>query len=362
VVRLFYPDGTLVVEIDDPGVSVGVDGSDVVITGAGGKEIRLKPGQYQVVASRDGKVVRKELVTVERNGRRVVRITKEVEPTEAERWEQSVANLPAEEQVKAVARRLKELNPGFDGTATPTVENGVVTGLKVLTDGVTDISPVRALIRLVSLNCSGTYPRKGKLSDLSPLRGLRLTALDCSGTQVADLGPLQGMHLTVLFARETRVTDLSPLRGMPLTILTLQSTGVTSLAPLRGMPLTFLDVAGARGVSDLSPLRDSPLEYLNVGEQPVSDLAPLAGLKSLRRLLLDHTPATDLTPLRGLGLKELSIRNTPATNLSPLAELPLRGLRLDYRADREGFVRSFRGLESINDKPVAEFWKDVDGK
>jgi serine/threonine protein kinase len=44
VVRLFSPDGTLVVEVDDPGVSVAVDGADVVITGAGAKEIRLRPG------------------------------------------------------------------------------------------------------------------------------------------------------------------------------------------------------------------------------------------------------------------------------------------------------------------------------
>src|SRR5262249_24459589 len=94
----------------------------------------------------------------------------------------------------------------------------------------------------------------------------------------------------------------------------------------------------------------------------VSDLSTLAGLKSLRRLVLDSTSASDLKPLRGLGLKELSIRNIPARDLSPLKKLPLRSLRLAYRADREEFVRSFKGLKTINDKPVAEFWKDLDGK
>src|SRR5262249_56215306 len=88
--RVLCADGRLVLEVDDPGVSVTVDGSDVVITGAGAKEIRLKPGQYKVEASKDGKVVRQELVTVERNGRRVVRISKEAAPpTEAERWERT---------------------------------------------------------------------------------------------------------------------------------------------------------------------------------------------------------------------------------------------------------------------------------
>src|SRR5262249_10233416 len=116
VVRLFSPDGTLVVEVDDPGVSVSVDGADVVITGAGAREIRLKPGQYKVEASKDGQVVRRELVTVTRNGRQVVRISKESAPlTSAQAWERSVAALPAAEQVVAVAKRLKGLNPGFDG-------------------------------------------------------------------------------------------------------------------------------------------------------------------------------------------------------------------------------------------------------
>ena len=361
VVRLFSRDGTLVVEVDDPDVSVAVDGGEVVINGAGVKEIRLKPGQYQVEASKDGKLVRRELVTVERDGRRVVRVSKEVGPTEAERWEKSVAGMPAEEQVEAVARRLKELNPAFDGTVTPTVENGAVTALTVPTDEVADISPVAALKGLQILNCSGQH-RPGKLADLTPLRGLRLKALECRDTQVADLGPLRGMPLTVLLCNGTRVSDLSALQGMPLTVIRLQSTDVTSLAPLKGMPLTFLDLASARGVSDLGPLRDMPLEYLNVGDQPVSELAPLASLKSLRRLILDSTSTSDLKPLRGLGLKELSILNVPAKDLSPLKELALKSLRLDYRPDREDFVRSFKGLEKINEKPAADFWKEVDGK
>ena len=120
VIRLFSSDGTLVVEVDDPAVSVTIDGEDLVITGAGPKEIRLKPGEYKVQASKDGKVVKQELVTVARNGRQVVRISKEsARWTDAEQWEKSVAELPAEKQVEAVARRLQELNPGFDGKVNP---------------------------------------------------------------------------------------------------------------------------------------------------------------------------------------------------------------------------------------------------
>jgi hypothetical protein len=340
-----------------------VDGADVVITGAGAKEIRLKPGQYQVEASRDGKVVRRELVTVHRNGRRVVRISKEpAPPSEAERWEQAVAGLPAEQQVKAVVRRLKELNPAFDGTVTHEIDDGVVKKLSFLSDDVADISPVRALKGLAALDCKGSAAGKGQVADLKPLRGLPLTSLDAGNTRVEDLGPLRGMPLRHLFLQFCRVADLSPVGGMRLEMLTLGGTRVKDLSPLKGMPLMWLDLAWALGVSDLAALRGMPLEYLNVSGTAVSDLSRLAGLKSLWNLVMDSTAVSDLTPLRGSNLKVLSILNIPAKDLSPLKGLALKRLRLDYRADREEFVRSFKGLETINDKPVADFWKEVDGK
>ena len=44
-------------------------------------------------------------------------------------WEKEVASLPAEEQVEAVSKKLRKLNPGFDGIVTPKVEKGVLTDL-----------------------------------------------------------------------------------------------------------------------------------------------------------------------------------------------------------------------------------------
>src|SRR5262249_34444292 len=138
VIRLFSPEGTLVVEVEDPGVSVRIDGPDIVITGAGAREIRLPVGKYTVEATKDGKLVSRKLITVTRNGRPVVRVSQEAlppdamaagPPADAVAWERVVTGLPAAEQVKAVAARLKELNPDYDGKVAPTIENGVVTGL-----------------------------------------------------------------------------------------------------------------------------------------------------------------------------------------------------------------------------------------
>ncbi|SRR5579883_31061 len=363
VIRLFAPEGTLVVEVEDPGVNVTVDGSDVVITGAGAKEIRLKPGQYKVEASKDGKVVRQELITVTRNGRQVVRISKETQPlSEAEQWEKSVAALPPEKQVEAVERRLRELNPEFRGNVESVIRDGKVWQLGFLTDRVTDISPVRALKGLKWLDCGGSAPRKGRLSDLTPLRGMRLMRLRCEESQVTDLEPLRGMPLEYLHVHDTGVVSLSPLEGMKLISLTIQSTPVTDLKPLRGMPLTWLDLYGVRGVTDLLPLKGMPLEYLNVSGLSVTDATALGSLKTLRWLILDDTKITDLGPLRSLRLERISLFRMAVTDLTPIEGMPLKQLCLDYRPDRKAFVQSFPKLEFINVKPVAEFWKEMDGK
>ena len=54
------------------------------------------------------------------------------------------------------------------------------------------------------------------MSDLSPLKDMKLTDLACNGTQVSDLSPLKDMKLTNLDCDGTQVSDLSPLKGMPL--------------------------------------------------------------------------------------------------------------------------------------------------
>jgi tRNA A-37 threonylcarbamoyl transferase component Bud32 len=368
VIRLFSPEGTLVVEVDDSGVSVAVDGGDVVITGAGAREIRLKPGQYKVEASKGSKVVRRELVTVHRNDRQVVRISREPGPSagaaSANRaWEKSVAALPAEQQVEAVTRRLRELNPRFASDhVEPTIRDGVVTGLRFNTNRLADLSPVRALSRLESLECNGTVERGGIVSDLSPLRGLPLRTLIFRDNHAFDLSPLRGMPLKHLgFARNDAVKDLTPLKGMPLEFLDCSHTCVEDLSPLKGMKLTEL-WCDQTFVSDLTPLRAMPLKRLHVPFTKVSDLSPLKGMP-LEALWLFWTPVTDLSPLKGMRLKEVGLKDSKVTDLSPLKGMPLTKLWLTLRPEQDAeIVRSFTTLQIINDRPAADFWKEVDGK
>jgi serine/threonine protein kinase len=75
VVRVLMPGGTLVVEADDPQVKVTIEGDGgEVITGAGPQEVRLRPGSYRVLAAKDGKVIKDELVHISGEGKHVVKV------------------------------------------------------------------------------------------------------------------------------------------------------------------------------------------------------------------------------------------------------------------------------------------------
>ena len=80
VIRLATGQGTLVIEVDDPTVKVSIDGQDVRITGAGVGEVKLRPGQYRFKATRDGRPLKEELVTITRGGREAVRVALEPSP------------------------------------------------------------------------------------------------------------------------------------------------------------------------------------------------------------------------------------------------------------------------------------------
>jgi serine/threonine protein kinase len=72
VIRFVRGDGTLVVTIDDPEVSVSIEGEDLVITGAGAKEIRVPAGEHRLTFHKDGRPVDQQLVSVSRGGREIV--------------------------------------------------------------------------------------------------------------------------------------------------------------------------------------------------------------------------------------------------------------------------------------------------
>ncbi len=379
----------------------------------------------------------------------------------------AVAALPPETQVQTVITKLKDLNPGFDGQATPTINSNKVTGLEFSTASVSDLTPLKALPGLQSLVCSGTA-EKQSLVNLAALTGLSLTNLNCNFSKVSDLSPLRGMPLAILACRHSAVTNftvlselqlkhldcdfdaardrealwalvaLETINGQPaaefwhetgpphdefvsmvaalpatqqvaqvvaklrelnpqfdgrvtrkiadgkvvemgfstvavqnitplaalrtLERLSLVPVGATNVAgqladlsPLRGMWLTALWCQN-NPVSDLHPLRGQPLTVLGCGSTQVTDLSPLRGMP-LTVLSCDHTDVHDLSPVADAPLQTLWCQRTKVTDLTVLANMPLRELRCDFLAARDGAVlRSIPTLQRINGQTTAMFW------
>jgi hypothetical protein len=176
----------------------------------------------------------------------------------------SLEGSPPAKQVEYVLKKLKEINPGFDGQGTHEQENGVVAELSICTDHVENISAVRSLPRLKRLKCAGSGFNKGKLRNLEPLRGLPLTELYCGyNPPIKDLYPLKGMALETLDCANTQVSDLVVLQGMPVSFLHIHDTNVRDLTPLRQLPLRQLRFDLQAG-QDLGPLRSIPtLQKIN---------------------------------------------------------------------------------------------------
>jgi len=98
-------------------------------------------------------------------------------------WVESVAALPAEGQVRPLAAKLQERNPGFDGQVKHTIHNGAVQELEFVSRSGDRPRPGARPARLQRLGCAGSGPGLGRVADLAPLAGLALAVLDCSATR-----------------------------------------------------------------------------------------------------------------------------------------------------------------------------------
>jgi hypothetical protein len=175
---------------------------------------------------------------------------------------------PPEQQLAGVITRLRQLNPGFDGRETHKIENGAVTELAFSTLVVRDLSPLRDLGGLRRLNLSPWPGQAGRgvLADLSPLKGMALTTLNCANTQVSSLLPLYGMKLESLQCNNTAISDLLALDEMPLKALNCSGTRVTDLLPLAALSLKELqcdfdadrDSVLLRGIKTLEKINGLP--------------------------------------------------------------------------------------------------------
>ncbi|HZL88827.1 MAG TPA: serine/threonine-protein kinase [Pirellulaceae bacterium] len=78
VLRIETPEGTLIVEVDDPQVQVTIEGDGgIAVSGAGPQQVLLRPGTYRVRASQQGQPLPDKLVTITRGGKEIVTIRRQ---------------------------------------------------------------------------------------------------------------------------------------------------------------------------------------------------------------------------------------------------------------------------------------------
>jgi formylglycine-generating enzyme required for sulfatase activity/serine/threonine protein kinase len=278
---------------------------------------------------------------------------------------QRIAALPAAEQVEEVRKELMRRNHGFDGKMEmeTKIEGGVVAELKIVTDKVTDIIPIRVWSSLRVLDCSGTHTGQpnGLLADVTRLKGMNLAALrnlNLSNTQVGDAGLAQFKDckaLTNLYLARTQVTD----------------AGLAFFKDCKNLTRLFLDHTSITDAG-LPHLKGSKkLTGLSLASTQVTDagLAHFKECKNLLRLYVDNTQVGDagLAQVKGMPLRTLTIYNTGITDLTPLQGMPLEEIRLTPKNITRGLdiLRHMKSLKTIGISwtqfwPAAEFWDRYD--
>jgi hypothetical protein len=283
---------------------------------------------------------------------------------------QRIAALPAEQQVEEVRKELMRRNPGFDGKVEHKIEDGVVTEIKVVTDKVTDIAPIRVFSALRVLECSGTWTDKpnGLLADLTPLKSMNLAGLkyldlrdtkvtdpgmayfkDCknltglllSSTQVSDAGLAHFKacnNLTVLHLGGTRVSDAGLIHFRDckaLTYLNLAKTlvddaGIANFKDCKNLQvlelwMTKLTSAGIATFKDCKNLT-----HLDLGGTQVTDagLAHFKDCKNLTDLHLGATPVSDAGLIHFKDCKALTQLYLDRTNVSDAGLAHFKGMPL----------------------------------
>ena len=166
---------------------------------------------------------------------------------------------------------------------------------------------------------------------------------------------------------DTRLGTVSTEDGATVVQLTLANGAPFWLAvdPVTKLP------AWVRSVGPSTTLGDLTTTTYFTGYLPFGDLRLPVGLTANfdwrdTPAMLFHvdsyrTNVADLSPLRGMPLTFLYCNQTPVTDLAPLTGSPLVSLICDFIPERDAeILRSIKTLETINGKPVAELWQEVE--
>ncbi|MBA4017129.1 MAG: hypothetical protein C0483_08155 [Pirellula sp.] len=267
-----------------------------------------------------------------------------------EPWLREVQGLPIDRKMEAVSKKLRELNPGFDGVLLNAEMNqnaaaadGVLRSLGVNVHQVRDVSPLRALSDVRYLTFGSPGYRLGKLSDLSPLRGLALANLNIQQTIVSELSPLaECKSLATLTIKSANVTaaGIDALR-QALPNCSIQWDGTTDKAGEVRRTAEWILSNSSKGWA-LGILFDQrPLSVVNAAQLPAEpfivntihmqtatddDLARLRSCDAITSLFLSGAPITDAGTAHLKGMKRMKILDLARTAVSDASMPHVAGL------------------------------------
>ena len=240
-----------------------------------------------------------------------------------------------------------------------------LTELRLSLGDVKDLSPLKGLTKLQSLNLSGNFTTDDLsfLQGMTDLRELQINPYNNGGLQLNDLTDLA--NLTKLQTLSLQADNLGSLQGLE---------NLTGLREIRiyGSNATYTDVDPLTNLTELQslnlPNRNYDLETpLNIDgfanltklteltiNSEVESLEPISGLTGLKSLNYSGNNAYDdraisLAPLANLtGLTDLRINSNVTNNdLTPLSGLTeLRSLSL-YVGSYDNPIRSLEPLRNL---------------
>ena len=240
---------------------------------------------------------------------------------------------------------------------------------------ISDLSPLAGLTELQEISFDGSWGNStsSAISDLSPLAGLsKLEVLRILVNGVEDLSPLENLtSLTDLQLYGTfGQADLSPLASLTnLKSLELQRNGNTAsglaaedlsclsgMTKLQSLRLDMGQLKSLSGMEGLTELKECSL----YGNLSFTDLSPLAGLTKLQNLQIspngsntnpyieDFSPLANLTELQSLYL----YTDGYVSDLSAFSKLT-KLQSLSMKADG---LASFHGLENLTQLKELDFY------